>query len=96
MPYITCLQVLKLERPSPPTGRSLGMAGKKISAVGKTRPATERRQRGGVDRSVMFPVPPPASDSPPDYAAWLAELKARIRQERVRVVLASNAVMVLL
>ena len=72
------------------------MAGKKISAVGKTRPATERRQRGGVDRSVMFPVPPPASDSPPDYAAWLAELKARIRQERVRVVLASNAVMVLL
>jgi predicted nuclease of restriction endonuclease-like (RecB) superfamily len=72
------------------------MAGKKKSAVGNTGPATERKQRGRVDRSVMFPVPPPARDAPPDYAAWLADLKARIRQERLRVVLASNAVMVLL
>ena len=72
------------------------MAAKKKSAVGNTTPATERTQRGRVDRSVMFPVPPPASDAPPDYAAWLAALKARIRQERLRVVLASNAVMVLL
>ena len=44
----------------------------------------------------MFPVSPPASEAPLDYAAWLADLKARIRQERLRVVLASNAVMVLL
>jgi predicted nuclease of restriction endonuclease-like (RecB) superfamily len=44
----------------------------------------------------MFPAPPLASDAPADYAAWLADLKARIRQERLRVVLASNAVMVLL
>lgn len=72
------------------------MAGKKTRAVIKTGPAPERKQRGRVDRSVMFPVPPPASDVPVDYAAWLADLKARIRQERLRVVLAGNAVMVLL
>ena len=72
------------------------MAGKKKSGVGNTGPETERKQRGRVDRGVMFPVAPPASDAPPDYAAWLADLKARIRQERLRVVLASNTVMELL
>jgi hypothetical protein len=72
------------------------MAGKKTRAVIKLSPTPERQQRGRVDRSVMFPVPPPASDVPADYASWLAGLKVRIRQERLRVVLASNAVMVLL
>ena len=72
------------------------MAAKKKSAIGNSGVATERKQRGRTDRSVIFPVPPPDSDAPPDYAAWLADLKARIRQERLRVVLASNAVMVLL
>jgi predicted nuclease of restriction endonuclease-like (RecB) superfamily len=72
------------------------MAGKKERAVIGSDPVPERKQRGRVDRSVMFPVPPPASDAPPDYAAWLADLKARIQQQRLRVVLASNAVMVLL
>ena len=72
------------------------MAGKKTRAVIKLDSTPERQQRGRVDRSVMFPVPPPASDVPADYASWLADLKARIRQERLRVVLASNAVMVLL
>ena len=72
------------------------MAGKKTRAVIKLGSTPERQQRGRVDRSVMFPVPPPASDTPGDYASWLAGLKVRIRQERLRVVLASNAVMVLL
>jgi predicted nuclease of restriction endonuclease-like (RecB) superfamily len=72
------------------------MAGKKTHAVIKTNSSSERKQRGRVDRSVMFPVPPPVGDVPVDYAAWLADLKARIHQERLRVVLASNAVMVLL
>lgn len=72
------------------------MAGKKTRVVIKTGPAPERKQRGRVDRSAMFPVPPPAGDVPVDYAAWLADLKARIHRERLRVVLASNAVMVLL
>lgn len=72
------------------------MAGKKERAVIKAGPTSERQQRGRVDRSVMFPVPPPAGDMPMDYAAWLADLKSRIHRERLRVVLASNAVMVLL
>jgi predicted nuclease of restriction endonuclease-like (RecB) superfamily len=72
------------------------MAGKKTRAVIKTNSSSERKQRGRVDRSVMFPVPPPVGDVPADYAAWLADLKTRIYRERLRVVLASNAVMVLL
>lgn len=72
------------------------MAAKKKSTAVKSRSATERKQRGRTDRSVMFPVPPPASDAPADYAVWLADLKARIRQERLHVVFAGNAVMVLL
>ena len=72
------------------------MAAKKKYAAGKPRFATERKLRGRTDRSVMFPVPPPAGEAPADYAVWLADLKARIRQERLRVVLAGNAVMVLL
>ena len=72
------------------------MAAKKARALVKRGVAPERNQRGRVDRSAMFPVAPPASDTPQDYAAWLASLKARIQHERLRVVLASNAVMVLL
>ena len=72
------------------------MADKKTRAVSKRTRVSERKQRGRVDRGAMFPVPPPASDAPPDYAAWLADLKSRIYQERLRVVLASNSVMVLL
>ena len=68
------------------------MAGKKITS----QAVSERRQRGRVDRSVMFPVPQPVSDLPADYMAWLTDLKARIYRERLRVVLASNGVMVLL
>lgn len=62
-------------------------------ALIKAAPAPEWRQRGRVDRSAMFPVPPPTSDAPLDYATWLTALKARIHQERLRVVLASHAAM---
>ncbi len=55
-----------------------------------------RQQRGRTDRSVMFPVAPESVEMPGGYADMLTELKQRIRQERLRVVLASNAAMVLL
>lgn len=55
-----------------------------------------RSQRGRADRSAMFPVAAQASDMPADYAAWLAEIKGRIHGERLRLVLASNSVMVML
>jgi predicted nuclease of restriction endonuclease-like (RecB) superfamily len=57
---------------------------------------TERKQRGRTDRSAMFPVAPGVGEMPADYADWLTGIKARIHRERLRVVLASNAAMVLL
>jgi predicted nuclease of restriction endonuclease-like (RecB) superfamily len=57
---------------------------------------TPRKQRGGVDREVMFPVAPVAAESPASYAEVLADLKQRIGHERLRVVMASNAAMVML
>ncbi len=55
-----------------------------------------RKQRGGVDRDVMFPVAPPMTESPASYAEVLADLKQRIGHERLRVVIASNAAMVMM
>jgi predicted nuclease of restriction endonuclease-like (RecB) superfamily len=56
----------------------------------------ERKQRGKIDRTVMFPVAPPKVELPSDYSDWLVDLKQRIQTERLRVVLASNAAMLLL
>ncbi|PLK50933.1 DUF1016 domain-containing protein [Uliginosibacterium sp. TH139] len=42
----------------------------------------------------MFPVAAPAGDLPADYAAWFAEIKQCIQGERLRLVLASNSVMI--
>ncbi len=62
-----------------------------------TKQATqERKQRGGTDRSAMFPVAPPKVELPADYSQWLTDLEQRIQSERLRIVLASNAAMILL
>lgn len=58
--------------------------------------SSERKQRGRIDRTVMFPIAPPKVELPDDYANWLVDLKKRIQHERLRVVLASNVAMVLL
>jgi predicted nuclease of restriction endonuclease-like (RecB) superfamily len=55
-----------------------------------------RLQRGRTDRSVMFPIAPESVEMPDSYAALLTALKQRIRQERLRVVLSSNAAMLLM
>ncbi len=68
----------------------------KISRSGKASQTESRKQRGRTDKSAMFPVAPVRNEMPGGYAAVLADLKQRIRQERLRVVLASNAAMVLL
>jgi hypothetical protein len=44
----------------------------------------------------LFPVAPPRSELPRGYAKTLGEIKRRIQQERLRVVLAANSTMVLL
>src|SRR5579872_1034732 len=64
--------------------------------LSSAKPSSVRKQRGRVDRSAMFPVAPFANEIPSDYAGWLASLKERIQQERLKVVLASNVVMILL
>lgn len=56
----------------------------------------ERKHLGKVDRSVMFPIAPTKSEMPSDYAVWIAELKQRIQQQRLRIVLTSNANMIML
>lgn len=69
---------------------------KKPVTIKATVDQPQRTQRGRVDRSAMFPVAAPASDMPADYVVWLTEIKGRIQGERLRLVLASNSVMVLL
>ena len=61
-----------------------------------TQAKSERKQRGRIDRTVMFPVAPPILELPEDYPCWLAELKQKIQSERLRIVIASSAAMVLL
>jgi len=56
----------------------------------------ERRVRGRTREDASFPVRPAAHDMPHDYALMLEELKTRIQEERLRVVLSANAAMVLL
>jgi predicted nuclease of restriction endonuclease-like (RecB) superfamily len=52
--------------------------------------------RGKTREGASFPAPPPPAGLPGDYAEALAEIKQRIQQERLRVVLAANSAMVLL
>jgi predicted nuclease of restriction endonuclease-like (RecB) superfamily len=71
-------------------------AKKKNRPSAKPASIAERKQRGRVDGSAMFPMAPPGSEMPADYAVWLADLKSYIHRERLRVIIASNTVMVLL
>jgi len=56
----------------------------------------ERKSRGRQRKDASFPVPPERGDVPETYAAVLGEIKDRIRTERLRIVMAANAAMVLL
>lgn len=51
---------------------------------------------GRCREEALFPVAPPFSDLPEDYAEALNEIKSRIQQERLRVILAANSAMTLL
>jgi len=52
--------------------------------------------RGRAGENAAFPVAPPRVELPLDYGVVLADLKARLERERLRVVIAANAAMVLL
>jgi predicted nuclease of restriction endonuclease-like (RecB) superfamily len=68
---------------------------KRQAATAPTKSAA-RRVRGRAGDEVSFPAAPPRSDLPGDYGEVLREIKQRIQRERLRVVLAANAAMVLL
>ncbi len=76
------------------------MAGKKKLAktpAVRSRSAAARVSRGRTHPGgASFPVAPPRSELPRGYAKTLGEIKRRIQQERLRVVLAANSAMVLL
>jgi predicted nuclease of restriction endonuclease-like (RecB) superfamily len=69
---------------------------KKRQAATVPTMSSARRVRGRAGDAVSFPVAPPRSDLPGDYGDVLREIKQRIQQERLRVVLVANAGMVLL
>ncbi len=60
----------------------------------KISKAQARGSRGKTREGASFPVPPPRAELPVDYAGTLSEIKQRIHQERLRVVLAANSAMV--
>jgi hypothetical protein len=55
-----------------------------------------RRTRGRPNRDASFVVAPPKTELPAGYAAVLAVLKERVSRERLRVIVAANAAMLLL
>lgn len=73
------------------------MAARKKTAKAPARAAAPARgSRGKAREGAFFPVSPPLAGLPRDYAETLSEIKQRIQAERLRVVMAANAAMVLL
>ncbi len=72
------------------------MAKKKRSPEKVPARVSARRVRGRARDEAVFPVGPPRSELPDDYVETLSEIKQRIQQERLRVVLTANSAMVLL
>ena len=62
----------------------------------RTSDTDDRSSRGRQREGASFPVGPSRARLPADYTAAFAEIKERIRKERLRVVLAANAGLVLL
>ena len=72
------------------------MAGRKKAVKAPTVRAEGRRSRGRTrEEGASFPLPPPRAELPRDYAEVLTEIKQRIQQERLRVVMTANSAMVL-
>ena len=56
-----------------------------------------RKQRHGrTGKDVVMPTPPPSGSMPDGYGLFLENLKARIKQERLKAVFSANAAMVLM
>jgi len=77
------------------TTQSLKKLKQPVSEIGARSAARASRGRTHPD-GASFPVALPRSGLPRGYAKTLGEIKQRILQERLRVVMAANAAMVLL
>ena len=64
--------------------------------AGKKNKNNNRRALGRTRPDAAFPVTPPVSELPADYAGLLADLKRRIAGERLRIVLSANSAVTLL
>src|SRR6266508_2558778 len=65
-----------------------------MSANAASEKELPRRSRGRAREGASFPVAPPRSELPSDYVETLTEIKRRVQEERLRVVLAANSAMV--
>lgn len=68
----------------------------KSRAVRAKEDVTRRTRGRAHPAGASFPVAPPRSELPRGYAQTLGEIKQRIKQERLRVVMSANSAMVLL
>lgn len=65
--------------------------------AGKSKSGVVVRTRGRVrEEGAEFPIAPPCSEVPKDYAQVLSNIKERIQRERLHVVLSANSAMVLM
>ena len=71
-------------------------ARKKKPAPSQPEKAGARKGRGRTRGGASFPVPPGRGELPSNYVEVLDEIKRRIREERLRVVLSANSAMVAL
>jgi len=69
---------------------------KSVQIVRANASSNDRLHRGRRKKEAIFPVAPAASTVPANYTSLLSDLKMRIRQERLRVILSSNAALVIL
>ena len=72
------------------------MTGKKKTGASVRDLGLARGSRGRTRGGASFPVAATRGEVPGDYADALGEIKQRIQQERLRVVMAANSAMVLL
>ena len=69
---------------------------KKTKIIPEANCSSGRKSRGRQRDSASFPAPISSTEMPQSYAVVLGKIKERIRTERLRVVMAANAAMVLL
>ncbi len=77
-----------------PKTRAKGAAEAAGGAAKEAAAGLERRARGRSRQEAIFPAAPSRAELPADYLSTLADIKQRIQDRRLRVVVSANASMV--